>query len=194
MDVKKTPSEAEVSRDLVARIISGDQRAEHEMVERYQRGLSVMLFNRSRDRDLANDIAQDTWLLVLQKIRGNDLRDPSKLAAFIIQIAKNQLIMRQRGQNRYQHVSEDEAGEISDTGLTPESAVANHQLGQCVADLMRELTVDRDRELLRRFYLLGDDKQALCDELELSPAHFDRVLYRARERFKTLWQESNAKM
>ncbi len=194
MDVNKAPSEASVAQALVERILNGDSQAEHAMVERYQRGLAVMLFNRSHDRDLANDIAQDTWVLVLQKIRNNELRDKTKLAAFIIQIAKNQLIMRQRGQTRYQHVSEDEAGELRDPGLSPDKAMANVQLGECVADVMADMTVDRDRQLLRRFYLVGEDKDELCAELGLSSAHFDRVLYRARERFKTLWQENNAKM
>jgi RNA polymerase sigma-70 factor (ECF subfamily) len=173
-------------------MLDGDQSAEQEMVERYQRGLGVMLFNRARDRQLADDIAQDTWVLVLQKVRDNQLRDQTKLAAFIIQIAKNQLIMRMRSGSKRTFVTEDEVGEMPDSGKTPEQQLANEQLGDCVASLMGQLKVDRDREILQRFYLVGDDKQALCDEFGLSHAHFDRVLYRARERFKSLWQQNQA--
>ncbi|RBP49136.1 RNA polymerase sigma factor [Arenicella xantha] len=189
----KAPSEASVSHQLVARILDGDLSAEREMVERYQRGLGVMLFNRARDRELANDIAQDTWVLVLQKIRDNQLRDQSKLAAFIIQIAKNQLIMRMRSRAKQQFVTEDEVGEMRDPGLSPDKMMVNEQLGECVTSLMGELKVDRDRQILQRFYLVGDDKDALCEEFGLSHAHFDRVLYRARERFKSLWHENVGK-
>ena len=189
----KAPSEASVAQDLVTRILAGDRRAEQEMVDRYQRGLGVMLFNRARDRELANDIAQDTWLLVLQKVREDQLRDKTKLAAFIIQIAKNQLIMRMRTKSKRQFVTEDEVGELRDPGLTPDKQLATEQLGECVASLMGELKVDRDRQILQRFYLQGDDKEALCEEFGLSYAHFDRVLYRARERFKSLWHENVGK-
>ena len=39
---------------------------------------------------------------------------------------------------------------------------------------------------LVRFYLDGTDKQQLCQELGLSPKHFDRVLMRARTRLRTI--------
>ena len=53
MSENKVPNEASVSASLVERILSGDAAAEAEMVKRYQKGLGVMLFNRSRDRYLA---------------------------------------------------------------------------------------------------------------------------------------------
>jgi len=190
MGENKVPSEASVSENLVERILSGDVDAEAEMVTRYQKGLGVMLFNRSRDRFLAEDVAQETWLLVLNKLRGDELRDRRRLAAFIIQIAKNQLIMRQRSQKNHGSVDEDGGDTLPDTKLSPEQELGRAQLGQSVATMLGELKVDRDREILKRFYLVGDEKDQLCDEFDLSPAHFDRVLYRARERFKSLWEES----
>ena len=191
MEAIKVPSEASVSERLVTSILSGNSEAEIEMIERYQKGLGVMLFNRSRDRQLAEDVAQETWVLVLQKVRENQLRDKRKLAAFIIQIAKNQLIMRQRARQRHNHVGEDEAGEIVDQGSTPEQSYVDAQLGHTVRRLLAEMTVDRDRELLNSFYLKGEDKKVLCERYELSSAHFDRVMYRARERLKTIWLQND---
>lgn len=190
MGENKIPSEASVSESLVERILSGDSSAEAEMVKRYQKGLGVMLFNRSRDRYLAEDVAQETWVLVLNKLRSDKLRDRRRLAAFIIQIAKNQLIMRQRSQKNHGSVDEEGSDSLHDTKLSPEQELGRAQLGQSVTTMLDELKVDRDREMLRRFYLIGDEKDQLCEEFELTPAHFDRVLYRARERFKSLWEES----
>ncbi len=190
MTAQNALTEAQVSENLVGRILEGDQEAEREMVLRYQRGLGVMLYNRARDHSLASDIAQETWVLVLQKVRDNQLRNKQKLAAFIIQIAKNQLIMRQRKQTKNQMLGEEQAGEIVDSGTTPEKAFANGQLSQCVSRLLDELSVERDKQILQRFYLIGDNKEELCQEFDLTPAHFDRVLYRARERFRSLWEES----
>ena len=182
-------SESKVAQDLVARILQGDSQAEERMIQRYQRGLFAMLFNRCRDKALAEDVAQDTWILVLQKVRDNNLRDSRKLAAFIVQIGKNQLIMKYRAAARHPHEGEGEMQQMADETPSPEQQMHNTQLGEAIASAMSEMSQSRDRDLLRRFYLVGDDKSDLCKEYDLSEHHFDRVIYRVRERFKLLWQK-----
>ena len=44
----------------------------------------------------------------------------------------------------------------------------------------------RDRQVLVRYYLRDEDKATLCHDLGLSDEHFNRVLHRARERFRAL--------
>jgi RNA polymerase sigma-70 factor (ECF subfamily) len=51
---------------------------------------------------------------------------------------------------------------------------------------MEQLAQPRDREILHRFYLLEEDKSVICSALDLSAAHFDRVLYRAKQRMREL--------
>jgi RNA polymerase sigma-70 factor (ECF subfamily) len=46
----------------------------------------------------------------------------------------------------------------------------------------------RDRELLVRFYLHDEPKEELCRQYGLSDLHFNRVIFRARERFRDLLQ------
>jgi len=46
--------------------------------------------------------------------------------------------------------------------------------------------VARDRDLLMRFYLHDEDKALICRELNLSEEHFNRVIFRARNRFREL--------
>ena len=52
--------------------------------------------------------------------------------------------------------------------------------------VLNQLSVARDREILRRFYLKDEDKAEICIDLQLSAAHFDRVLYRAKKRMREL--------
>lgn len=56
-------------------------------------------------------------------------------------------------------------------------------------EVLDQLSIPRDRELLRRFYLQDEDKEAICSDLGLSAQHFDRVLYRARQRMRDLIEE-----
>ena len=51
---------------------------------------------------------------------------------------------------------------------------------------------DRDREILFRFYLAEDDKERICRDLGLTAVHFNRVLFRARERFRELYRKWTA--
>ena len=179
-------TESEVSTSIVERILAGDPQAEQEMILRYQRGLNAMLYNRCKDKALAEDVTQDTWLLVIQKVRGAELKNKQRLASFIIQIAKNQLIMKFRARDKHPHADQDEALEIADQTPTPEQELVNQQLASTVNQVLDELSKPRDRELIRRFYLVGDEKSLLCKEYDLTPEHFDRVIFRARERFKAL--------
>ena len=60
------------------------------------------------------------------------------------------------------------------------------------ASLVREaiagLGNERDRQVLYRFYLAEEDKDRILEDLEIDRLHFNRVLYRARQRFATLWR------
>jgi hypothetical protein len=48
------------------------------------------------------------------------------------------------------------------------------------------MPVARDREVLVRFYLDDQDREKICRELGLSEEHFNRVIFRARNRFREL--------
>lgn len=175
------------STSLVERIQQGDSQAEREMVDRYSKGLNAMLFSRCHDRALSEDVAQDTWILVIKKVRQQELHDSARLTGFVMQIAKNQLIMAMRNRTKRIFLSVDDAAEVSDTGPTPDQSVINRELGKAISSALNEMSKPRDRELIKRFYLVGDSKEQLCKEYNLTHAHFDAVLSRARKRFKKLW-------
>ena len=54
--------------------------------------------------------------------------------------------------------------------------------------VLEELDSDRDRQILFRFYVADDSKAQICADLGLSSLHFNRVLFRARERYRALYQ------
>ena len=181
-------NEPDIAAKLVQRIVDGDVDAEREMVERYQRGLTTMLRNRCKDYTVADDVGNDTWIVVITKIRKQELRDASKLAAFIVQIGKNQLLMHFRKQARYQGDDID-ANDHSAPGLSPEQELENKQLGNIMGNVLGELSKSRDREILTRVFIKGETKKDLCKTFRLTEAHFDRVLHRARKRFRELWDK-----
>lgn len=62
-----------------------------------------------------------------------------------------------------------------------------------VRRLIGELPTDRDRQLLLRFYVAEEEKERICSDLGLDSLHFNRVLFRARHRFKELLERFQAR-
>ena len=85
-------TEGEDPGALVRRIEAGDLQAENELVARYHLGVEVILAQLTRDAALAQDIHQETFALVLTKLRAGELRDPKALPGFLRSIARSLLI------------------------------------------------------------------------------------------------------
>ncbi len=50
------------------------------------------------------------------------------------------------------------------------------------------MSVERDRELLSRYYLGQESKERIQTDHGLTSLQFNRVLHRARKRFQELWE------
>lgn len=180
-DVVETPV------DLVARIMAGDRGAEAELVDRYRRGLRFFLRHRTQHRELAEDLLQDTFLLVIVKIRDGQLREPERISGFIYNVARNLLIEHFRKKIRRRTDLDPQVSErIAEPADGPFELVERDQLRSSLDQVIDELTVERDRLLLRRYFFDDADKDELCRELAVSSTHFDRVKYRAIHRLADL--------
>ena len=177
-------------QQLVTRIQSGETRAEEELVTRFYDGLLFVVQRHTRDRDTAADITHDTLLLVLNKIRNHEIREPQKLAAFIHATGKNLCIANyRRADIARTDYNDDVLQVLEDKNQNLLTEVASTRLVNSTTQLIDELRSERDQELLRRYYLNGEEKQEICQALTLSSSHFDRVLFRARQRLKQLLAE-----
>lgn len=185
-------SEGQVAMALVSAVAAGDRQAETGLVTRYQRGLGFFLRRETRgDVDLAEDIAQDTFRIVLERLRDSGIDNPERLAGYIHSTARYVLIGWQRKQSRRNtYADTDQIERTADDSSTQASEVNQEQTAQLLRSLLKELPTDRDRAILTRFYLHQEDKASICHALELSDMHFNRVLYRAKQRFKALLEDS----
>ena len=175
--------------DLVRRILAGEKSAEDELVERYAKGVRIVIRQSAPDTD-AEDIYQETFCLVLQKIRGGEVREPDRLSGFIVSVARNLVIDHFRRSARQQ--AREEPAETAAL-YSPEPSQFDRLLQEQRKRLARRVLAampsERDRTVLFRFYIADDDKDRICEDLGLSSHHFNQVLCRARERFRSLLEE-----
>lgn len=182
-----TTDEPAIAAALALRVSQGDPRAEEELVARYSRGLCSLLRRKIGDDDVADDLHQATFRRVLAHLRAGGLDNPSRLAGFIHATAKH-LVMAHSRQPTRRHTEPAAAAVDSATRnrLTPSKATLRDDYAHIVCSVLDELRTQRDRELLRRYYVDEEDKRSICRVLGVAEAHFNRVNLRARERFREL--------
>jgi len=180
------PTVFERGRELVARIGDGDRAAESELIACYARGVRLILLKRTGNPQLASDLCQDTFVVTLRKLRAGELRNSDSLAAFISQTAVNISIRHFHNEERYEYSADEIIGRQVALTDKKDEQLDGRATRVMLDGVLKQLAVARDREILRRFYLSDDDKDEICRDLQLSPAHFDRVLFRAKQRMREL--------
>lgn len=171
----------------MARIAAGERRAEEELVARYGRGVALVLDRQTQGRPEAEDLYQEAFRLALGKLRRGELRRADKLPAYLAQIARNLAIEHYRKARR--------RGTEPDSEKVGLAAVPSSQLQRLVAGeqallvrrILGELNTERDREVLFRFYIGDEEKETICADLGLTGGQFNRVLHRARQRYRALY-------
>jgi RNA polymerase sigma-70 factor (ECF subfamily) len=179
----------EEAAELVRRIQHGDAEAEADFIRRYRRGVAVIVARACRHRLPVEDLCQDVLTTALEKIRAGAVRGPERLSGFVAGLARMIVLEHFR--------KEDSRGAIEARMPAPPQAahpVALDQLlreerARLVRAVLDELESDRDRQILFRFYIAEEEKDQICRDLALTSLHFNRVLFRARERYRELYRQ-----
>jgi RNA polymerase sigma-70 factor (ECF subfamily) len=183
--------EARIAARITKGIRAGEASAETMLVERYSNGLRYLLLRRTRDEQRAQDLLQDTFFIAITKLRDTDLDDPERLAGYLRGIAVRVALNAGRRQQREPYPMEVEAvAQVPDREPRQFDHVAREQTKAAVHKLLKSMPMKRDREILTRFYVEDQDKAEICEALGLDSIHFNRVLFRARKRFRKILEKS----
>lgn len=153
-------------------------------------GLRALILRRVHDPEVAADILQDAAVTTLEKLRSGEIARPENLGGYLYRVAINHL----RNHRRKDHSAQSSAEGLDelrdeDEGDPEWERVGRPQWAAAARRMLEEMPGERDRELLVRFYLNDEAKDALCRELQLSSEHFNRVIFRARNRFRELLEQ-----
>ncbi len=142
---------------LVAAYASGDNEAFDALLLRHKRRLFTYIVQMVRDRDLADDIFQETFVKAITTIRQGRYSDFGKFSAWITRIARNLAIDSFRAEKSEATVSTDDTNldvlnrrELSEE--TVEDAMIDLQIEHDVRRLVDELPEPQREVLMMRFY------------------------------------------
>ena len=167
---------------IVANIRRGDRPMEAVFFQRYYAGVKRHLARYIHNTSHAEDIAHDALLTVLLRLRNKSIEQPQFLDRFVYQTAKFSYYSWLRRPANQPDLFEPLA-EHQDPMDTEQQFLRAEQR-RLLLVVIGTLRVERDREILRRAYIHDETKLATCEALALTTSHFDRIIFRARERLK----------
>jgi RNA polymerase sigma-70 factor (ECF subfamily) len=138
--------------ELIARYQAGEEMALKTIILRYQRRLFSYLIVSVRNKELAEDIFQDTFIKVINTIRSGNYHEEGKFFQWIMRIANNLKIDYYR---RLQHMPTVDGGEDFDIftiiGSRDESVEEKMIREQTYADLNHyvEYLPEEQKEVLK---------------------------------------------
>lgn len=138
---------AEIAPNIIAQARNGDEDAFHVIFRRYGRPVLSFLHNLVQDRNLAEELAQETFVRAYRNL--DYLKDETRLSTWLFGIARNvaREAMRQTIKNeRNVGLDEPESMKLTAAGVTPDGAMLDRELNQTIKEALADL--DEDKRLV----------------------------------------------
>ena len=147
-------SEIELSdKELIERYQDGDVHSFELLIGRYQKQVYSYIFTLVKDKQLADDVFQDTFVKVIQTIKSKSYKDDGRFVQFAMRIAHNLVIDHFRKENRIPTVesSSEDYNYIDNVPITDASVEQGMIVDQVHSDLHKMIAYlpDEQREVLR---------------------------------------------
>lgn len=179
--------------DVAALAKEGREPAFRELVRRYERPVFSLIFRMVRDREMAEDLAQDTFIKVLNNI--DRYRPEFKLSSWLFKIANNVTIDHLR-RRQLATVSLDgsphaaTAAEAQATSLDVESrgqsaleAIESRELGSAIEQAIGKLRPEYRSCILLR-HVEGRSYEEIAATLDLPLGTVKTYIHRARHELR----------
>ena len=141
---------------LVKNYISGDESALASLIERHQSKIYGFIYSKIGDRDLSDDIFQDTFIKVIKTLKTSSYNEEGKFLPWVMRIAHNLVVDHFRKAKRMPFQRETEEYSIfnymTDNSLNIEGQIISEQVESDLAKLLDELPADQKEVLVMRMY------------------------------------------
>lgn len=142
--------------ELVADYINGNELALEKLIYRYKNRVYSFIYNKVEDRDITEDIFQDTFIKVIHTLKNGNYREEGKFLPWVLRIAHNLIIdyFRRNKKQNLVHANQDfdMFDFIADNSLSAEYQIVKEQVLSDVRKLIDELPQDQQEVLMMRLY------------------------------------------
>ena len=158
--------------ELLNAYLSGNENAITTLVNRHRRRVFDYINMMVKDRDVADDIFQETLIRVLRFVKEGRYTENGKFLSWVLHIAHNQVIDHFRQKKQQNDISEGEAGydllnnkKFSDS--TVEDKMVSAQIEADVRRLVEHLPPEQKQVVMMRYYM-GLSFKEIAEQTEVS--------------------------
>lgn len=164
--------------ELVAQYTKGNQKALATLVKRFHKTFCNHAYWIVKDADVAKDIAQDSWNLIIDKV--NTLQNPQRFKSWALRIVHRKSIDWTRSISKQkQHTNDYKVTKsIRDIPSTDTSQI-KQQLKAAILKLSTS-----QQQIVRLYYVHEYSLKDIASILEISVGTAKSRLYHAREQLK----------
>ena len=166
-----------VDRYLVTRVVAEqDTQAFGELVKRHQSRVRNFLRKLSRDPTLADDLAQDCFIQVWDKL--HTYSGKGTVIGWILKVAYTTFLQSKRRSRRYDEIVE-QAGQGAEASTDPSGS-------EEVTDLDRFLAVlsDEERAVMVMSYAMGMSHREISEATSQPVGTVKSIIFRGKERIR----------
>lgn len=143
--------------ELAIMYVDGDNKAFDLLLSRNQEKLFTYILFVVRDREMANDMFQETFFKVVSRLQHGKYIANGKFSAWLMRIAHNVIMdwyRQQRAQNIVDAPKENDLSNVGSTHLesSREGELVNNQVMEDVRRMMSHLPASQREVVFMRFY------------------------------------------
>ena len=141
---------------LVRNYISGDESSLTILINRHQKRIYNFIYSKVYDRDVAEDIFQDTFIKVINTLKLGKYNEEGKFIPWVMRIAHNLVIdffRRNKRMPKFNNRKDfDIFNVLSDGSLNAEAELVRSQIHNDIRNLVEQLPADQRTVLKMRIY------------------------------------------
>jgi RNA polymerase sigma-70 factor (ECF subfamily) len=180
---------------LVRRSQAGDRAAFEQLARRTARLVYARAFMETADRDRAEDVVQETFLLAWRRI--GQVSEPAGFRAWLTTVTRSVAADMRRRESRKKRFGpraaqhDDAAFEVPDKSPTPDEAVEHREARDRLLRMLRRLPDEYSLPITLR-YIAGADYDTIGRQLGLSNGSLRGLLNRGMAKLRELMGRGGA--
>jgi len=166
--------DAELARRIAAAGDRTDPAAESALYRRLAPRVRLYGLRHLRDPHAAHDLVQQVLLTTLERLRKGELREPDKIASFVLGMCRMTVLEIRRGAWRREQLM-DRWGDSAEAYDAPEPLVLDEaRLAECLKKL-----AERERSVVTLSFFADKDGDEVADDLGLTAGNVRVIRHRA---------------
>jgi len=141
---------------LVKNYIAGDENALAILIKKHQSKIYGFIYSKMPDRDVADDIFQDTFIKVIKTLNSNSYNEEGKFLPWVMRISHNLIVDHYRKNKKMPMLRETEEFSIfsilTDNSLNAEGRIITDAIEKDLHKIIQQLPDDQREVLEMRIF------------------------------------------